>query len=448
MNEVGLSPAAQVSGFTNMEPMPKPKVPSAPTDAQAMFTGTEVLGLEWRAPADDGGAPVLRYKVTDERGRTVQSVVPFAFFGGFSAGTEHTFAIRAINAMGASKPTSITIWTRMDPVPTPEVPSAPRELTVVSSTTRTIALTWLAPASDGGSSLSGYRVSYGGSTDEFVADTSIVLMDLEPATTYPISVVAVNGMGAGPAAQTTATTNIDPVPRPQKPSVPRDVRVTGVTESSIAVDWIVPASDGGAPIVGYSIGVVGGSPKVVTGTAAVVSGLAPNSEYVLEVRAINTTDESDAVTVKGRTATATPAPSPAPVPFSPPHPGGNTDGTLDLDGKPKTVRQTAPGKWPRTMTVRSGSVTPIAAQPAFVTNAGQTAGLSVTYQSPSIQSVRIRTNPKTGTYTFEPTLRPGTVSGSVVLTVSAPPTSVGGVQYEPLTSSRKFIVKKVVKPVR
>ena len=84
----------------------------------------------------------------------------------------------------------------MDPVPTPDVPSAPRELTVVSSTTRTIALTWLAPVSDGGAVLTGYRISYGSSSAVTVIGTSVVLTDLEPATRYPISVVAVNGMGA------------------------------------------------------------------------------------------------------------------------------------------------------------------------------------------------------------------------------------------------------------
>ncbi|MCX6431426.1 MAG: fibronectin type III domain-containing protein [Actinobacteria bacterium] len=349
-----------------------------------------------------------------------------------------------MNRVGLLRAVTFAARTSTDPTPAPDVPTAPRDPTVVSTTKSSIALTWREPESDGGTPITGYSVNYGGDVSLETQATSIVLEGLQPATRYPISVAAINDMGPGPIVTIAATTTIDPVPRPVAPSVPRDVQVTGVTSSSIALDWRVPAADGGAPIVGYSVGIAGSTPFVVTETAALISGLESNRVYTLEVQALTTVDVSAVVSVTGRTASVAPAPSPAPTPFSPPKPGGNTDGSLDLDGRAATVRQTSPGKWPKATGLAAGAVLPIETKPGFVTNAGQLAKLGVTYRSPSIKAVEIRLNPRNDTYTMKATLKPGTVSGAVVLSVDAPAVTVGGKKYEPLTASNRFIVKRIL----
>ena len=78
-----------------------------------------------------------------------------------------------------------------------------------------VALSWSAPASDGGSSITGYAYRYstdGGTTWERdwptqadVTTTSAVVDGLINETTYTFQVRAHNNVGAGPAAQETAT---------------------------------------------------------------------------------------------------------------------------------------------------------------------------------------------------------------------------------------------------
>ena len=444
INKEGVSPAATVVGETKAKPAPEPVKPDAPESVAVLSRSTDFIELTWQPPVKDGGAPVIGYEVTDDAGRVAQVTSTLVFFGGYAADTEHTFVLRAINSVGPGEAVTFTARTAVDPTPAPDVPTAPRDPAVVSTTKSSIALTWREPESDGGSPITGYSVNYGGDVSLETQATSIVLEGLQPATRYPISVAAINDMGPGPIVTIAATTTIDPAPRPAAPSVPRDVQVTGVTSSSIALDWRVPAADGGAPIVGYSVGIAGSTPFVVTETAALISGLTANRVYVLEVQALTTVDVSAVVSVTGRTASVAPAPAPAPTPFSPPKPGGNTDGSLDLDGRAATVRQTSPGKWPKATGLAAGAVLPIETKAGFVTNAGQLAKLGVTYKSPSIRAVDIRLNPKNDTYTMKATLKPGTVSGAVVLSVDAPAITVGGKKYEPLAASNRFIVKRIL----
>jgi aryl-phospho-beta-D-glucosidase BglC (GH1 family) len=104
------------------------------------------------------------------------------------------------------------------PPPTPTTPGAPSALTVVAGDGR-LALSWSAPASDGGSPITDYviqdRVS-GTSTWQTVADgvstaPSATITGLANGTGYDIQVAAVNAVGQGPySATATATPQVGP----------------------------------------------------------------------------------------------------------------------------------------------------------------------------------------------------------------------------------------------
>jgi hypothetical protein len=327
--------------------------------------------------------------------------------------------------------------------PGPVAPSVPRELTAVPTTMATsIDLSWREPASDGGSPIEAYRVDWGFG-ELMTTGTSIEVDGLWAGTRYTFVVTALNAAGQSPAATVTATTQLAPVPRPDRPGSPTALRVMGSTATSVALDWEPPRAPSEPPVLGYRVSVEGGPRLEVSGTSALVSGLASDRVYAISVRSFSTGGESPPVEVLARTATGpAPKPAPAPVPFTPPVPGGNTDGSLDTDGRPETVRQTAPGSWPARTTARAGRALPIAKQSAFRTNAGQVATLTVTATSPSIAKVSIALDRATRTYTMVATLKPGKVSGAVVLTVSAPATTVRGVTYELLQSSHRFVVRR------
>ncbi|MCK5928395.1 MAG: fibronectin type III domain-containing protein [Nocardioides sp.] len=102
---------------------------------------------------------------------------------------------------------------------TADVPGQVTGLSASSSAPTSATVTWSAPSDDGGSSITGYRVSLvgGGSTTVDAGTTSHTFTGLSPDTTYTVQVAAVNGEGDGPASSTTVTTQADEVVEPTDP---------------------------------------------------------------------------------------------------------------------------------------------------------------------------------------------------------------------------------------
>jgi hypothetical protein len=202
-------------------------------------------------------------------------------------------------------------------------------------------------------------------------------------------------------------------------------------------------------VTGYRITDGAGREYTIESTSILIRDLQPDTTYDMSVQSISAMGDSDVVDIVARTAAGTPrpptpgpAPAPQPEPFTPQVPPGLDESDFDLDGRPETLRQTAPGKWPAQRVDRSGKPLIIEKFVGFRTNAGQTAKLSVTKKSPSIASVKITRDIKKKSWLMTATLRSGAVSGSVILTVSAPAVAKGGSQYEPLQSSQQFQVRR------
>ena len=144
-----------------------------------------------------------------------------------------------------------------DDSPTPEPaepPGMPRNLSAMGGS-GAVTLTWVAPADDGGSAITGYRieVSDDGAApwDVLVADTrdaarTYTQTGLPPGATrhYQVSAITTAGIGA-PSAVASATTARPPGP-------PRDLRATG-GNGEVVLTWTAPADDGGSAITGYKI---------------------------------------------------------------------------------------------------------------------------------------------------------------------------------------------------
>ncbi|MBU2074458.1 MAG: fibronectin type III domain-containing protein [Actinobacteria bacterium] len=102
---------------------------------------------------------------------------------------------------------------------TAEAPGAVTGLSASSSAPTSATATWSAPADDGGSSITGYRVSLagGGTTLVSAGTTSHTFTGLSPDTTYTVQVAAVNAEGDGPTSSTQVTTQADEVVEPTDP---------------------------------------------------------------------------------------------------------------------------------------------------------------------------------------------------------------------------------------
>ena len=84
--------------------------------------------------------------------------------------------------------------------PPPSVSSQPLNLMFVEVTVSTISLQWDPPSSPNGV-ITHYVVTYNGMTVNTInVSTMLTLIELEPFTTYTISVAASNGAGVGNAS--------------------------------------------------------------------------------------------------------------------------------------------------------------------------------------------------------------------------------------------------------
>ena len=311
----GLSAVFQVAAAT---------APGALTGLAAAG-GIDRIDLSWTAPASDGGSAITGYKIevspdgitnwTDRDANTGDATTTYAHTG-LAAGTTRHYRVSAINTNGTGDASNVANATTGT-----TVPGAPTVLSATASRTTQIDLSWIAPASNGGS-ITGYKieVSSDGITNwtDRVADTgdattTYAHTGLAAGTTRHYRVSAINTNGTGDASNvanaTTATTATT------VPGVPTVLSATASGSTRINLSWTVPASDGGSALTGYKIEVSsdGGSnwsDRVAdTGDANTTyyahTGLTAGATRHYRVSAINTNGTGDASNVANATSFTT-----------------------------------------------------------------------------------------------------------------------------------------------
>ncbi len=266
--------------------------PGAPTIGTAT-PGNESATVTWKAPASDGGSPITGYLITPYSGTTAQAgitvgVVTSHVVTGLTDGVSYTFTVAAINVINTGPPSLMSNAV----IPTATAPGAPTIGTATAGNTAA-TVTWTAPASNGGSKITGYSITpYKAGVAQTAVVVGVVLSDLVTGLTdgvsYTFTVAAINAINTGPpSAQSNAVT-----PTATVPGAPVIGMVTP-GNASATVTWSPPASNGGATILGY---VVTASPGGETCTYTVVkpevdsctvTGLTNNSKYSFTVTATN-----------------------------------------------------------------------------------------------------------------------------------------------------------------
>jgi fibronectin type 3 domain-containing protein len=180
------------------------------------------------------------------------------------------------------------------PAPAATVPGAPTNVTAVAGSAAA-TVSWTAPASNGGSPITGYvvRVYTGTSTTPSTSATaaatatSLAVTGLGNGTSYRFDVAAVNAVGTGAASALTAAVT----PRAALAPVPTNVNGEA-GNASVTVRWTPPANTAG--ITGYRVRAFLGTTIVVaktvnvgpTLTVAAVPGLANGVAYTFGVNAV------------------------------------------------------------------------------------------------------------------------------------------------------------------
>ena len=339
--------------------------PGAPTGLTATASGTTAINLSWSAPASTGGSAITGYKIesssdggsswSDLVANTSNTTTTYAHTG-LTAGTTRHYRVSAINANGTGTASNVANATTGA-----TVPGAPTGLTATASGTTAINLSWSAPASTGGSAITGYKIessSDGGSSwSDLVANTSnttttyahtgltagttrhyrvsaitgyrievssngtsiwtnLVANTSNTATTYAhtgltagttrhyrVSAINANGTGV-PSNVANATTGAT------APGAPTGLTATASGTTAINLSWSAPGSTGGSAITGYRIEVSsnGGSSwtNLVANTSNTTTtyahtGLAAGATRHYRVSAINTNGTGTASNVANAT---------------------------------------------------------------------------------------------------------------------------------------------------
>ena len=181
--------------------------PGTPTELTATASGTQI-DLAWTAPAVDGGRAITGYRIEvsedggtnwdDLKADTGNDDTSYSHTG-LAAGSTRYYRVSAINAVGPSE-ASDSVNASLDNA----APDAPTGLRASAEGTSKIELSWTAPALDGGSAITGYKieVSSNGSTgwsdledDTGNSDTSYTHSGLAAGSTRHYRVSAINTVG-------------------------------------------------------------------------------------------------------------------------------------------------------------------------------------------------------------------------------------------------------------
>ena len=184
-----------------------PIVADAPTSltAAAGSTPSSMIDLSWTAPAYTGGAPIVGYRITENRagagdvvivGNTGSIATTYTRTG-LDRVVSYTYKVAAINSAGIGANSNTATLTTAA-----ELPGAPTGLTLTagSPANTVISLAWTAPADTGGVAISGYRIKRNGSTivaNTGSTNTTYSATGLTNNTTYTFNVAAINTAGTG-----------------------------------------------------------------------------------------------------------------------------------------------------------------------------------------------------------------------------------------------------------
>ena len=277
-----------------------PGQPAAPS-VSATAGSTTSLDVTWTAPTNTGPAIAsydLQYRAGTSGNFTdgPQTVTgTSAAIGSLAADTSYEVQVRATNAEGDGD-WSVAGTGRTTAT---SAPGAPTGLTATASGTTQIDLSWSAPASTGGSAITGYNIEVSpngtsGWTDQ-VANTNSTATTyahtgLGGGTTRHYRVSAINANGAGDPS------NVDSATTDAVPGAVSDVVVVPVprTTDSLTVSWSAPDNAGKPALTGYDVRYRssggGGSWTTVSedapSTSLIIGGLR-DAFYDVQVRALN-----------------------------------------------------------------------------------------------------------------------------------------------------------------
>ena len=311
-NAFGDSPSNEFQIMLGVTP------PSAPLTVTAVV-GLPVPGpgsatVTWLAPLTDGGAAISGYTATASGlgGQTCTTTVALSCtVTGLTGGTAYTFTVTATNSSGTG-PASFPSNSVIPPV----APDPPTAATAVGGNTQA-AVTWLAPAFNGGLPITGYTVTASGLGGQTCTTTGLLtctVTGLLNGTSYTFTVTATNL--AGTSLPSLPSNAVIPMTVPDPPTAV--IATAGNLQASVS--WTAPLNNGGSAITSYTVTASGPAGHTCTTTVALtcsVFSLTNGTSYTFTVTATNLSGTSIPSLVSNAVIPATVPGAPRSVSASP-----------------------------------------------------------------------------------------------------------------------------------